>query len=168
VYQRQSEAELGPYPADDEACLFGDADASLGREGSRSDPGGELGPVPAKGTSDLRLDPERALQRRARSGEPRLGRGEEQAGTSADAEAQSGQTTRRDCRLEHRMRFDDRGLAERQGIERPARMPHEKVESKRTAARSPPPSASILPQLSPMTWAPTSVSLVGSWAVGAG
>ena len=82
---------MGSDPADDEAWLFGNADASLGREGSRSDPRCELGPVPAKGTPDLRLDPERALLGRARSDESRLWRDEEQAWTSAHAEAQSGQ-----------------------------------------------------------------------------
>jgi hypothetical protein len=74
-------------PADDEAWLFGNADASLGGESSRSNPRGELGPVPAKGTTDLRLDAQRAFPCRASSDESRLRGGEEQAGTSADGEA---------------------------------------------------------------------------------
>ena len=77
MYQRQSEAELGLDPADDEACLVANANASLVGEGSRADPRCELGRVPAKGTSDLRLDAERAFQGRAGGDEARLGRGEE-------------------------------------------------------------------------------------------
>jgi hypothetical protein len=119
VYQRQSEAELGLDTADDEACSLGNADSSLGREGSCSDPRCELGRMPAKGTSDLRFDAERAFQCRARSDESRIGRGEEQAGPSADGEAQSGQATRRDCRFEHRVRFDYRRLAETHWMQRP-------------------------------------------------
>jgi hypothetical protein len=119
VYERQREPELRPDPADDEASLLGDADASFGREGSRSDPGCELGPVPAKGTADLCFDAERALRGRARGDESRVGGDEEQAGTGADGNAQSGQVTRRDCRLEQRVRFDCRRLAERRGMQRP-------------------------------------------------
>ena len=59
--QRQSEADLGLQPADDEARLSGNTDASLGREGSRSDPRCELDLVPAKGATDLHLDSDGAF-----------------------------------------------------------------------------------------------------------